>query len=373
MKKAVKSLVIIGVVTAMASCLCIGCGTSESQGKVVSYVSTSNVSESTLADIVEKVQDSVVCITTSTVVYSWGQQYVSSGAGSGVIIDSVANGDGFINYVITNNHVIDGVVDVSGDIVDRSSVVVTTYDNETFEATVLATDAEGDIAIITYETDEAEHTADWGDSDSNRTGESVFAIGNPLGTLGGTVTAGIISSTARTITVNNYNMNLIQTDTAINPGNSGGALFNYAGELVGIVNAKTTSTEVEGICFAIPSNDAKEIYTSLKESGYVSGRSYLGFSLSQGTYRFSSVLYASYVKPDSAADNAGMTAGSFIVQSINGTALSSSLLDYHNILASLKIGDTVVVSGIDISGNNQLSVSYECKVEQLGQRVKASA
>lgn len=372
MKKAIKSLFIISAVAALTAGVLAGCEAKGSGGKVVSYVSTSGVSESALADIVEEVQDSVVCITTSTVEYTWGQQYVSSGAGSGVIIESVEAGDGYVNYVITNNHVIDGVVGVDGSIIDNSSVEITTYDNESYSATVLATDAAGDIAIIFYTSAEQENAAVWGDSDKNRTGESVFAIGNPLGTLGGTVTAGIISSTARTITVNNYNMNLIQTDTAINPGNSGGALFNYDGELVGIVNAKTTSTDIEGICFAIPANDAKAIYTSLKNSGYVEGRQYLGFTLSQGTFGFSTVYYASYVNPGSAASSKGMTAGKFIVQAINGKTVSS-LLDYHNILSALNIGDKVNVSGVDISGRNQVSIAYECEVEQLGQLLKVSA
>lgn len=220
------------------------------------------------ADVVAKVEDSVVSITTEYKVTSiWGQ-YVTGGAGSGVIISA----DGFI---VTNNHVIcssDGLT-----VADTITVKLT--NDEEYNATVVGTDATTDIALLKIGAENLTY-AEFGDSDTLVVGEEVIAIGNPLGELSGTSTNGIISALAREISVEGVDMNLIQTNAAINPGNSGGGLFNMAGQLIGIVNAKSSGTGIEGLGFAIPANDVINEIAVLKENaGKVSTNTMIGVGL----------------------------------------------------------------------------------------------
>lgn len=156
-------------------------------------------------------------------------QYVQSGAGSGVIITE----DG---YIITNNHVVSGA----------SQVTVRTSDGTEYPATVVGADSKTDIAVLKIEATGLT-PAVVGDSDSLQVGEFTLAVGNPLGELGGTVTDGIISALDREVTVENQTMNLLQTNAAVSPGNSGGGLFNERGELIGIVNAKSSGQNAEGL------------------------------------------------------------------------------------------------------------------------------
>lgn len=151
----------------------------------------------------------------------FGGTYTSQAAGSGVIISK----DG---YIITNNHVVE----------DANSITVTTYDNKQYNATLVGTDPASDIAVIKIDADEELSAATVGDSSKLQAGDTAVVIGNPLGTLGGTVTDGIISSPSREMVINNQSMELIQTNAEINSGNSGGGLFDGNGNLVGIVNAK---------------------------------------------------------------------------------------------------------------------------------------
>ncbi len=190
----------------------------------------------TIPQVVERVSDTVVEIITTKVVNDifYGQHTVQSGAGSGVIITT----DG---YIVTNYHVIDGA---------RTATVRLTNGSE-FAASYVFGDAEKDLAIIKIDATGLTRAV-MGSSKALVVGQDVIAIGNPLGTLGGTVTDGIISALDRNIIVDGHEMTLMQTNAAINPGNSGGGLFNRAGELVGIVNAKQVDTGIEGLGFAIP-------------------------------------------------------------------------------------------------------------------------
>lgn len=215
-------------------------------------------------DVSRLVSDSVVEIVTQYQVVSPFYQYVTGGAGSGVILSE----DG---YIVTNTHVI---VDDNDKVVD--SITVTLKSGEKYEATVVGADAETDIAVLKIEAEAALPYAVIGDSEALVVGEEVIAVGNPLGELGGTVTNGIISALDRAIDVDGNTMNLLQTNTAINPGNSGGGLFNMKGELVGIVNAKSSGTGIEGLGFAIPVDDAMEVFEQLVSYGYVKGRTYIG-------------------------------------------------------------------------------------------------
>ncbi|MBR2010519.1 MAG: trypsin-like peptidase domain-containing protein [Clostridia bacterium] len=209
---------------------------------------------------VAAVRDSVVEISTTTV-SNRGQ--LSAGAGSGVIIHA----DGII---VTNNHVIEGV----------SSIYVRLTNGNTYEAYLRGTDEENDIAILKITPREALTVAKLGCSSALAWGEDVFAIGNPLGELGGTVTEGIISALEREVEMSDGTvMTLLQTSAAINSGNSGGGLFNMAGELIGVVNAKYSATGVEGLGFAIPVDTAIFSINDLLDYGYIPGVPAIGATI----------------------------------------------------------------------------------------------
>lgn len=225
-----------------------------------------------LADVIEAVHASVVEINCS----------VSDGiaAGSGVIFanndDQSEQAETRWVYVITNHHVIEGA----------TSIWVRLTDGSEYAGTVFASDAEGDIAVVGINPAAGQTFDDFTyallptESYSARVGDEVFAIGNPLGTLGGTVSTGIVSALNRFITVEGTPMLLMQTDASINSGNSGGALFNRAGRLIGIVNAKAKGEGIEGIGFAIPIDVAMNVVQQLFEKGYVD-RGVMGITLAE--------------------------------------------------------------------------------------------
>ena len=228
------------------------------------------------AEIIASIKDTVVEIKTQNVVHSFFQ-HVTEGAGSGVIVgeyETSTSHKGY--YVITNAHVIEG--SNSNEI--ASSITVTLTDGTELSATVKGFDPYGDIAILCVEP--AGRTLPIAtfinDSSLVNVGDDVIAIGNPLGELGGTVTNGFVSALDREINVDGRLMNLMQTDAAINPGNSGGGLFNLRGELIGIVNAKSSGSGIEGLGFAIPANDALKILTDFINEGYVTGRPTIGIT-----------------------------------------------------------------------------------------------
>lgn len=293
-----------------------------------SYSGTVQVSD--VSDIVEKCKDSVVEITTESV--SSGNsifgQYVSQGAGSGVIISK----DG---YIVTNNHVVSGA----------TSLKVTTTDGTEYDASVVGKDSQTDLAVIKVDANNLQ-AATLGDSDILQVGDPAIAIGNPLGELGGTVTTGIISATDRQITIDDETMTLLQTDAAINPGNSGGGLFNADGNLIGIVNAKESSTGIEGLGFAIPITPAQDIITELMQNGSVTSRPALNVSLydytsnNQGQYsKYEDGCYIVQIVKNGAADKAGLKQNDRIL-SFDGEQIQSTS-DVKNVLKKHKIGDTV--------------------------------
>lgn len=303
----------------------------------INKVEASNTSSSgkstanTTSDIVKKTADSVVEIATEGVkTGSFAQQYVVKGAGSGVIISE----DG---YIITNNHVIDGA----------NSVTVTLRDgNTSYTAAVIGSDSENDIALLKVDA-KGLTPATFGDSSKLAVGDYVVAIGNPLGELGGTVTDGIISALARDVAIEGENMTLLQTNAQISPGNSGGGLFNANGELIGIVNAKDSATEVEGIAFAIPINNVLDIIDDLKSYGYVTGKIDLGMQLTDITSKDTAFYYGVNqtgcyvlsVTRGSNAETAGFTTGDLITK-VNGTSVSTSS-DVEKALENSKVGDNV--------------------------------
>ena len=294
---------------------------------------TTTVSSSsglTTAQAAEKAAPSVVEILaegTTTTYGFFGGTYTSQSAGSGVIISS----DG---YIITNHHVVE----------DGESFTITTYDGTEYEATLVGSDSKSDIAILKVEAEDL-IPATLGDSSTVQVGDTAIVIGNPLGTLGGTVTDGIISATSRTITVNDQAMELLQTNAQINSGNSGGGLFDGNGNLIGIVNAKdsgTTSsgTTIEGLGFAIPINTAFDVATQLIENGEVTNRATIGVylqELTQSTGRYTAGLYITEVIKGSGAEAAGLQAYDRIIKA-NGRDISS-YEDLSTALLGKNVGD----------------------------------
>lgn len=216
-----------------------------------------NNTTGSVATAVDKAAASVVEISTESVQqdYRYGVGIVA-GAGSGVILTT----DG---YIVTNHHVIDGA----------SNIMVRLADGSVYQAGLVATDPQTDLAVIKI-TAENLVTATFADSDAVRTGDLALAIGNPLGNLGGTVTAGIISAKDREIMIDGQVRKLMQTSAAVNRGNSGGGLFDSQGNLIGIVNAKSAGVDIEGIGFAIPTNLVKQTVDALLQNSGITITAY---------------------------------------------------------------------------------------------------
>ncbi len=284
---------------------------------------------------------------------SQDQVYETEGAGSGVIITS----DG---YIVTCDHVVEGA----------SSIIVTLNDDTEYEASVVGTDKKYDIAIIKINPETALASATLGDSDMLTVGQDVVAIGNHLGELRGTATSGIVSAMNRDVNVEGSDMTLIQHDAAISPGSSGGGLFNESGTLIGIVNAKASTSESEGLGFAIPVNSVKQVIDDLMQFGYVKGRAYLGVatqnrSLQMDGGRFGFFGMNDYgtncvevyqVTAGSAAEKAGIKANDLIVKvgdvEITSNEVLSSTIGRYN------AGDTTTVTIMRDGTEMELEVTF---------------
>ncbi|MDD4688286.1 MAG: trypsin-like peptidase domain-containing protein [Eubacteriales bacterium] len=286
----------------------------------------------TIAQVAAMVADSVVEITTESVKTSMiYQQYVTEGAGSGVIITK----DG---YIVTNNHVIEGA----------SKISIRLHNGKVMEATLVGADAKTDLAIIKVNANDLQ-PAVMGSSAKLVVGETAIAVGNPLGSLGGTVTNGIISALSRDIQVGDTTMTLLQTNAAINPGNSGGGLFNDKGELIGVVSAKSSGVGIEGLGFAIPIDTAKVVIDQLRTSGYVKGRVDTGLNLLDISnvqdaflYRVSRTgLYVQLVTGQNAIE-AGFKSGDRII-ALNGEEVTNRS-DFNQKLDAHKVGDSVTIT-----------------------------
>ena len=247
----------------LLACLIVGCALIGSVS--TAYAETEDLS---LADLYEENVVSTVGITISGRTNSrYGYGYTYQASGSGFIITE----DG---YILTNYHVIE----------NSDTVTVATYDDQTYEAEIIGYDETNDIAVLKIDAENLRPVT-LGNSDKLRVGDSVFAIGNPLGELTFSLTHGVVSALSRNVRTEAGNsMNLIQTDCAINSGNSGGALFNSRGEVIGITNAKYSSSgmseaEIDNVGFAIPVNSVTRIVTSIIENGYVLKR-YIGVTVS---------------------------------------------------------------------------------------------
>ncbi len=274
------------------------------------------------------------------------QEYTQTAAGSGIIISE----DG---YVLTNNHVISGA--------DKITVYVNPGDGseeQSYEATLVGSSESNDIAVLKIDATGL-NAATFGDSDQIEVGELAVAIGNPMGQVHGSVTAGIISAVEQELTIDDVTINAIQTDAAINPGNSGGALFDSYGNVIGIVYAKSSSVSIEGIGYAIPVNNIKDLVAqmindpdSVKDQTKGS-QIMLGITIRDITedmskqYSMPVGVYITEVSSMSAAERAGLQKGDIITEFAGKTVTSAD--DLNAIKAKQTSGDTVSVK-IDRNG-----------------------
>ncbi len=299
----------------------------------VETTAVSKDKELSAADIYEANVNATVGITTASTTNYFGYKTTAAASGSGFVLTS----DG---YIVTNYHVVEGA----------DKIKVTTYDDTSYDATLVGYDESNDIAVLKVDA-KGMQTVVVGDSDALRVGDSVVAIGNPLGELTFSLTHGDISALNRKVTINNNAMTLIQTDCAINSGNSGGALFNAYGEVIGITNAKYSSSgfsgtaSIDNVGFAIPMNSVIGIIKSIIEKGYIE-KTYIGIgvtnleSQNQST-GLSGALVVS-VEEGGPADKAGLKENDVITK-VNGTLITGTD-DLIRMIAAGSEGDVVTLT-----------------------------
>ena len=282
-----------------------------------SGLSIQEISASNLSSVVEIITETE---------QSFFNSFIQTGAGSGVIISN----DG---YILTNSHVIE----------NANNITVRLANKEEYIATLVGNDLKTDIAVIKIETNDLKPVI-IGDSDNLNIGDIVVAIGNPLGQLGGSVTDGIISGINREVILDNYAMNLIQTNAQVNKGNSGGGLFDANGNLIGIVVAKSADVSVEGIGFAIPIVDAMVVAEQIIEHGYVVNRPQLGIYIEEVPIgsSFKSGVYISGIIDDSAASHSDLEIGDRIV-AVDDIEVSTSI-DLSSYLDTKNVDDIIIIT-----------------------------
>ena len=296
-----------------------------------------NITETSIADSVEKIEDAVVVVENF---------YRGNLAGTGT--GFVYKKEGEIAYIMTNHHVIE----------NADSIKITFSDESETEATLVGSDEYADIAVLKVESSKILGVATLGSSKDLRIGDSVFTIGNPMGKeYYGTVTKGILSGKDRlvSVSINGYTydwiMNVMQTDAAINPGNSGGPLCNINGEVIGINSMKIVQSTVEGIGFAIPIEDALSYADSLVENGSIS-RPYIGVSMinASSTYQlaYSGIrlnsditegVVIAEVEKDSPADKSGIQKGDVVIKVESDKV--SDIAEFRYRLYNHSIGETI--------------------------------
>lgn len=314
-----------------------------------------------IAETSQKAQGNVITIVVDAVVDGMAGQAI----GSGVIYHQ--EGDYF--YIITNAHVVDGA----------QAIYMYISSGETFDLTLIGSDAESDIAVVALDTNllpddlrSSLSVAEMGDSDSLRSGDIAIAVGSPYDlAYSNSVTVGVISYPKREITLSTVASTYIQTDAAINPGNSGGALYNEQGQVIGINSNKIVLQDVEGIGFAIPINRALEVADSLFNQGFIQhlclggieDSTFLSDSLAT-LYHVPSGLVVYSVRPGSSADHAGLRSGDIIIE-LDGTPLTS-LEQYNELILTYAEGDTVTVTVVR-GRNAEEPLTLELKMEAADQ------
>jgi len=270
-----------------------------------------------------------------------------AGEGTGIIYSS----DG---YILTNAHVVSGA----------SRVTITLNDGKEYDAKLIGADEKTDIAVVKIDATGLS-AAEFGDSTQLLPGDTAIVIGNPLGEFADTITQGIISSVEREVQLDQYILNLLQIDAAVNPGNSGGPLLNSSGQVVGVVNAKISTENVEGIGFAIPSATAVTVANDLISYGYVASRPVLGISVVTYTdmlaqmYNHAPGVFIQEVYDDSAAKAAGLQAGDQITK-FNGEEVTDGTdLTYR--VSMCKVGDKVTVTVMRGGVEKDISVTLKAQ------------
>ena len=329
-------------------------------------VSISNVTTEqplTLPQIYASNLNSTVGITTELVTTNyWGQQVERAAAGSGFVISQ----DG---YILTNYHVIEGA----------TAIQVAFADGRTYDATLVGGESPNDIAVLKIEAEDLTPVV-LGDSVNLVVGEQVCAIGNPLGELTYTLTAGYVSARDRSITMSDGTvMNMLQTDTAINSGNSGGPLFNLYGQVIGITTAKYSGTSgssatIEGIGFAIPINDVRDMVKDIMEKGYVTGKPNVGILMNDVSseaqrYGIPAGAYIEAILDGSCAQTAGLKAGD-IVTAVDDTVVTTSS-QLSSAVKNYKAGDTVTFTVFREGESHTLSVMLDESTAQRSQAMDA--
>lgn len=328
---------------------------SDREAPEVETVKVAGGKQLTLPEVYQANVDSVVSINTTITTNAFNQTVQNAASGSGFIITS----DG---YIVTNYHVIEGA----------STVKVTLYNAETYDASVIGGDEDYDIAVIKIE-ETGLQAVTIGDSSQLRIGETVAAIGNPLGELTFSMSEGIVSCADRAINVDGTPFNMIQTTAAINPGNSGGPLFNTYGEVIGIVSAKYSTysrTAVEGLGFAIPINDVVAMLPDIMENGRVTNKPYIGISASSLTSGLAQQygiditqgVYVNSVEDGGAAAKAGLRAGDVITKIDDKTI--SSLSDLTAAKKSYSAGSTVTFTIYRDGAETAVQLTFDATPEQ---------
>lgn len=292
----------------------------------------SSANEFSLPELFDRANPSVVAISTEIVGRNvFGMQVTRPSSGSGFLI----SGDG---YIVTNDHVIE----------NANSITILMHDGREFPATVVGRDPNSDLAVIKIDGTGFPFLI-FGNSEHLRVGHQVAAIGNPLGQLANSMTVGYVSALNRDVNIDGISRNKIQTDTAVNRGNSGGPLLNLYGEVIGVVSAKSSGMDVEGLGFAIPSNHAESVVANLIQYGFVRGRAVLGVTVHHG----SGIVQIVTVAGGSSAERAGLLPGDIIL-SVNGERIST-FTDFRKMLDSLSPNDTANI--IIRRNNNEFSLT----------------
>ena len=334
--------------------------------KVNTVVNSNNGQPMTAEQLYAANLASCVGITVNTTVNIFGQTTTSAASGSGFVLTQ----DG---YIVTNFHVIEEAVNDSS--VD---IQVSFANGDKYTAKLVGGEQENDVAVLKIDATGLQPVT-LGDSDQLVVGESVYAIGNPLGELTFTFTDGMVSALDRLITTTGTDpdtqqkvaitLNVLQTNCAINPGNSGGPLFDSYGNVVGIVSAKytesTSGVTAEGLGFALPINDVKEILSDLIEHGYVTGKPYLGIQVKEVNeqaqlYGIPAGASVSYVAEGSCAQKAGLQVND-IITAIDDTAVDSPSALTAALSTDYKAGDTAVLTVIRNQQEIQLTVTLDEK------------
>ena len=311
------------------------------------------------AEVYASTVNSVVSINCSSVSTNiFGQSVQSASSGSGFIITK----DG---YIVTNHHVVSGA----------SSVTVTLHDGREYPATVVGSDSDYDVAVLKINATDLQPVT-LGNSSSVNVGDSVLAIGNPLGELTFSMSQGIVSCCDRAINVDGTPFNMIQVDASINPGNSGGPLMNLYGEVVGIVSAKYSSysdTTVEGLGFAIPIGDVQAIITDIMENGQVTDKPSFGITAGTMTEQMAaqyqieqkSGAFVYSVNKGGAGEKAGLRMGDVITK-VDSTDIAS-MEDLTAAKKGHKAGDTVTVTYFRDGSSHTTSLTFDVKADDTVQ------